>query len=295
MNWAGALVSFLLIVGLAAWGYQLLKRDVTGVPVVRALEGPMRVAPEDPGGVQADYQGLSVTQVSSDGAFEAPIERVTLAPPPVRMADEDRPAEAITPRPVITPAPDSALDTVLAEVAPSDPAPVRPADPVELALAEALGTTTDAAQPGSVFLLSEGNAPRDAARVKVIPASIAGVVTSPRPIARPANLVNAALTTPAATQSDGPEVAASAIPAGTRLVQLGAFPDAESARAAWGALEAEFGDFLKDRRRVIQEATAGGSTFYRLRAVGFEGLSDARQFCAVLTAQNANCIPVVKR
>ena len=95
MNWAGALLSLALIIGLAVWGYQLLMRDVTGVPVVRALEGPMRVAPEDPGGLRAEYQELTVTRVASDGAEEAPTERVVLAPPPVRLEEEDQPIAAL--------------------------------------------------------------------------------------------------------------------------------------------------------------------------------------------------------
>ena len=39
-NLAGAAVSMLLIVGVGIWGYKLLVRDVSGVPVVRAAEGP---------------------------------------------------------------------------------------------------------------------------------------------------------------------------------------------------------------------------------------------------------------
>ena len=31
-------------------GLQLMMRDVNGIPVVRALDGPMRMAPTDPGG-----------------------------------------------------------------------------------------------------------------------------------------------------------------------------------------------------------------------------------------------------
>ena len=55
-NWAGAAVSLALVVGVGIWGYKLLVRDVTGIPVVQAMEGPMRVAPEDPGGTLADHQ-----------------------------------------------------------------------------------------------------------------------------------------------------------------------------------------------------------------------------------------------
>ena len=39
-----------LVVGIGVWGYKLLVRDVSGVPVVRAVEGPMRIQPENPGG-----------------------------------------------------------------------------------------------------------------------------------------------------------------------------------------------------------------------------------------------------
>ena len=57
-NLAGAAVSLALIAGVGVWGYKILVRDVSGVPVVRAAEGPMRIQPEDPGGHQALNQGL---------------------------------------------------------------------------------------------------------------------------------------------------------------------------------------------------------------------------------------------
>ena len=44
-NLAGAAVSLALIVGIGIWGYKLIMRDVSGVPVVRAAEGPMRIQP----------------------------------------------------------------------------------------------------------------------------------------------------------------------------------------------------------------------------------------------------------
>ena len=65
LNWIGALTSLALIAGLSAWGYQLAVRDVSGVPVIVALEGPMRVAPEDPGGQLAAHQGLAVNAVAA--------------------------------------------------------------------------------------------------------------------------------------------------------------------------------------------------------------------------------------
>lgn len=294
VNWAGAVVSFLLILGLAVWGYQLLMRDVTGVPVVRALEGPMRIAPADPGGEQAEYQGLSVTQVAVEGAEEAPAERVVLAPPPVALTEEDLPVAALIP------------DTPSTTPEEAEQAQAAPKSAIELALAEALGASIPTSSSGA----SEDEVETDltvaeAARVRVIPASVAGVAESPRPPSRPARLeravavLAAAAPVPATSQApvvaDGIEVEADDVPPGTRLVQLGAFPSEEGARAAWSDLETEFGDYLDGKKRVVQEASAGGSTFYRLRAMGFEDLSDARRFCSVLVAENANCIPVIRR
>jgi hypothetical protein len=56
-----------------------------------------------------------------------------------------------------------------------------------------------------------------------------------------------------------------------------------------------FSVFLVGLSRVVQKATSGGRVFYRLRAMGFADLSDARRFCSALVAEGADCIPVVTR
>ena len=63
----GAVLSLGLILGFCIWGYKLALRDMAGIPVVRAMEGPMRVAPADPGGTVSEHQGLSVNAVAADG------------------------------------------------------------------------------------------------------------------------------------------------------------------------------------------------------------------------------------
>jgi hypothetical protein len=91
------------------------------------------------------------------------------------------------------------------------------------------------------------------------------------------------------------EIDSASLPPGTRLVQFGAFNDAEEARAAWAALGARFGSLMEGKRRVIEQAEAGGRIFFRLRAEGFEDLADARRFCAPLVAEGADCSPVLTR
>ncbi|MFT6652193.1 MAG: hypothetical protein ACJAX2_002053, partial [Celeribacter sp.] len=64
-QWGGAVVSLALIVGLGVWGYNLMARDVSGVPVIRDMSGNARSVPENPGGQLAMHQGLSVNSVTA--------------------------------------------------------------------------------------------------------------------------------------------------------------------------------------------------------------------------------------
>ena len=91
------------------------------------------------------------------------------------------------------------------------------------------------------------------------------------------------------------EVDPASLTAGTQMAQLGAFETPEVAREEWDRLVGRFEEYLGTKERVIQEAESGGRTFYRLRALGFDDLSDARRFCSVLVAENADCIPVTAR
>ena len=72
---------------------------------------------------------------------------------------------------------------------------------------------------------------------------------------------------------------------GTRLAQLGAYESADVAQAEWARLNERFGEYMNGKQRVIQKTSSGGRTFYRLRVLGFDDLSDSRQFCAALVAQ----------
>ena len=92
-----------------------------------------------------------------------------------------------------------------------------------------------------------------------------------------------------------PEIAASALPSGTQLVQMGAFASADDARAQWSRLSGQLGPYLAGKAPVVQAASSGGRDFYRLRAAGFTDGADARRVCAVLSAEGMECVPVVVR
>jgi len=86
----GAVLSVALVISGAIWAYQLAVRDVAGVPVIRAVVDPMRLAPSNPGGSQALHQGLSVNAVAAAGTALPLPESLTLAPRPMELAEEDQ-------------------------------------------------------------------------------------------------------------------------------------------------------------------------------------------------------------
>jgi hypothetical protein len=305
----GAVASLALVVGVGIWGYKLIARDVSGVPVVRALAGPMRIQPVDPGGSQADHQGLAVNAVAADGTAAATADRLMLAPPPVELAMEDTPigqSEA---------------------VAGSDQEPVEQSDPqaenlasmsVEALVAQLTGqkpAKDDIIDPAVVsedqpdvqpeVMTQETLTETDTAEAEVQVAVVTGpgVTRSLRPQVRPARLVTSGgadgvLTTAlggAVDTSAQIEVDPNSLPVGTRLAQLGAYDGADVARAEWDKMTVRFPEYFEGKQRVIQKASSGGRTFYRLRALGFDDLSAARRFCSALVSENADCIPVTIR
>jgi len=308
-NYAGAVVSLGLMVGIGVWGYKVVSRDVSGVPVVRAASNePMRIAPEKPGGQLAAHQGLSVNEVMAKGGAEKPAERLVLAPKPVDLTEEDQPlAGIVAPRPVVRSEAGVSLDE-------SDIEPLTPQMASIRALAEALAdgvaplaaqetraeTVTPAAmvvpaEPVTAVIeaVPEVAAVEDNAVAEPVKASL--VSTSLRPKLRPAAFKAVA---PAATEAAVMAALtneAGSIPVGTRLVQLGAFDSAEVAGREWERLGTKFGEYMDGKERVIQRAESGGRVFYRLRAMGFADLSDSRRFCAALVAERADCIPVVSK
>jgi hypothetical protein len=286
VNWAGAVVSLGLVVGMGVWAYQLTMRDLSGVPVIRALEGPMRVPPADPGGTQAEHQGLAVNRIA-EGVDSAPVpDRLILAPPPV---DLDMVALASA--------------SVRAPVAPTD---LAAAEDAPLPSPEAVSAGTQAlierlmsqAEPlGEPPVRAATAAAAPAATPALIPASVPGPARSLRPPTRPETIRVRAAAAPSAPAASSAvtELDPVTLPEGTRLVQLGAFDTPDLARSEWDRLATRFPDYFAGRARVIEEASSGGSAFFRLRAHGFDDLAASRRFCAVLMAQSAPCIPVTVR
>ena len=289
-NLTGAVVSLALIVGIGVWGYKLLVRDVSGIPIVRAAAGDMRVRPENPGGLFAQHQGLSVNTITAIGSSEERAEELRLAPQPTDLAEEDQPmllgeqlietGAEVEPIPEAPAAQDIAaalesgsVEDLVAQLT-NGVAPMEEMDEAAVPVLASVSTDTAAA-----LLSGEG------VRVSLRPTL--------RPTLRPKRAAAGGAATPVAASSA--DIDAASLPVGTRLVQLGAFDSPEIARAQWGKLNVRFAPFMEGKKRIVMKAKSGGRTFYRLRAQGFDDIGDARRFCSALVAESVDCIPVVTR
>ena len=284
VNYAGAALSLALIAGVGFWGYKLIMRDVSGIPVVRAMEGEMRVQPDNPGGDVALYTGLAVNEVAAVGEAGGPEDRLILAPATAGLAQEDLDVQPMAEAEEIVAMADEqdaeiAVSMTAADIPVADNQAPSNADILALAdqIAAGIDPTTAPTNPDA------------------IPASIPGVSLSPRPVTRPAGLQQVAAVVDPVVTPNTSEVAVTAteFAVGTNLVQLGAFPSPTLAADEWSRLQARFGQLMVGKDRVIQVSNQTSGTWYRLRASGFDDRADARRFCTALEAEGANCIAVL--
>ena len=252
-HWTIALTSVGLVVGLVAWGHDTMTREVHGVPVIRAYAGEMRVPSTEPEAQGVLYRELTVGRIAEGNG---------VAPPPstVRVA--------------------------------ATSADLSPQDFVRPAAGGATGRdgTQAAAPPGAADVAVIGAM----VAARPIPSEVPGVAASPRPTARPAIAAAAARAVAAiAMAPSGQEIDPASLPPGAPVAQLGAFPDADSARAAWTALAGRHESLLGDRDRLVMEVPVAGRVLWRLRVAGFDSREDAVRFCSALSTAGSECIPTV--
>jgi len=315
---AGAAVSLSLVVGVGVWGYRLFVRDVTGIPVVQAMEGPMRQSPANPGGQIALHTGLAVNAVAALGEAAPPEDTLMLAPATAGLTEEDLQVQSTAEAgevmatdvlaaeagaPPVTEAGVAAVPAALSEtpmtaaevLALADTiaagaAPLTPLADEPLAPTPAVAPATAPADGGVADVLAAVAAEAPPPRISD---DVPGVRVAYRPPARPGTVAGMATAPQPVVATADTITLTESVPPGTALVQLGAYETAEIAAADWVTLSGRFAEFMEGKTRVIQPAESGGEAFVRLRATGFTDIDDANRFCAVLIAEGARCIPVV--
>ncbi|MGI4746233.1 MAG: SPOR domain-containing protein [Janthinobacterium lividum] len=245
----GALL--VLVVG----GWSLVGHHETGIPIVDAPAGPVRIKPVDPGGMQlTGVQNLAQTNGSAASGLAPGPE--TAQPQALQaQVDAARQADA-PPAPVVAPAKQ----------------PVAQAGPSPAAAPPVASGSGQSAEPVAE---APATAPADGASVALPDAAT-------EPAASDENDHAAIAPTPAARP------AASAATHGV-AVQLAAVDSQAAAHAEWARLSHRAPGLFAHRMPAIVPVNHAGKSFFRLRTAGFANATEATEFCSRAKAQGIAC------
>jgi cell division protein FtsN len=250
-----ALLVLAMFAGVVWLAYtQGVARGRTETPVLTAQNGPARIAPQNPGGVEQPYKGFKIyeqpappdedvdaTTPAAPAAKPAPVA-ATPAPPPLK------PVIAAAPSPPAAP-----------KIAAAIPAPI-PAKPAQ-APAVAKNDLPPPAQPTAQPTGPATTAPRSLALVPAKPAAAPAAPTA----------------TPAAAE-------------GSYVLQIGAYKSQAEADAAWTAYKTRHAALLSGASDNVQQADLGDKgIWYRLRITGFPSKDVASAMCQRLQADGGSC------
>jgi hypothetical protein len=289
----GALAALAVGGAVLWWGWGLITRDIDDIPVVRALDGPMKRRPENPGGMTLDTTDLSInSMLTGEGAGD-----VALAPAAERPVAEDLPASRL---PVIgaAPAGTAALGPFEAR-APGIAAQLKG----QAAAREAAAFAADqqaAAQIDALARLAVETAPAPEDEIltpadPVDPPDVGAAAPRMAPVspARPEPTARLQAEQVAATEAAAAAAAPpKALSTGDAAVQLGAYNSAEVAESQWARQMRRNEDLMRSHVHAVTTVKSGGRTLYRLRVGPLGSLDDARNLCEALKARGDACNPV---
>ena len=264
-HYLGALVSVFLMVSLAVWGYRLVVRDVSGVPVIRAVEGDARVAPAEPGGELTDRTGLAVNNVAA-GAEPGRVDKVAIAPAPTALDGQDVPMGELgaTAQEASVVSDEAVADPAEASVALTDAEVARRAAEAQAAAAqgvpEVAPSETDLVAASAAVTDASGQRTQDTAITAALveAGALPAVATATRPLPRPQRIA-AANAVPAA-----PQVAAEAAP--VVLADAAVTSAADAAEAAPVAAETAAEPAVEAPAAPVQAAVATGTPLVQIGA-----------------------------
>ena len=257
VNWAGALLSIIILITLIIWGFSLNVSDSAEIPVVKAKIKELRVVSEEPGGQIVNYQGLSVNNVQEQGKAQSAATRIILAPEPIKLIEEDVNISIIENSGVTNEPKVSSLNNV------------------------------DGENKKEIINVLDGISPF-AVVISVIPKirNLYGTHSLDKIIEN-----NDGDLTPGPKDKINPTNEVSLKP-GTNLVQLGYYSTKQKAQKVWSDLIINNSSVFKNKKRIIQNVNIRGNNSYRLTVVGFSGWGESRDFCVFLRDFLPTCLPM---
>tara|TARA_B100000787_G_scaffold143847_1_gene113519 strand:+ start:499 stop:1416 length:918 start_codon:yes stop_codon:yes gene_type:complete len=282
-NIVGVVISLIVFLGIVGWGAKMILRDRAGAPVVQALDGPMRISPDDPGGVMASHQGLTVNEVASSQKKMALEDRLRLAPRAINLLPEDQPISlllaskaSLKDTPLLRSTSQGTLDTeVEFSITNINGHSIRKMPVPSIPASRKVSTE---------ILIIKDDLTADSSLVS--PYIGSGPMQSPRPRTR-------SLASIVSSVSKLVTVKPQAISQGKPMAQLGAFGSQSIAMQAWLDLSQRHADYLTGKKHIILRAEVGGGTIYRLRVHGLSDMAEARRLCKALNGRNTECYSVM--
>ena len=273
-----------VVMGAMSWAYygerilSLLGNSEDQVPVIRADISPVKIRPENPGGLQVpDRDKLVYNRIQNGGTEttgQATVER--LLPPP----------EKLLPRPKAAPiAPQKPSSQVQAPLVSATPkvADVKAAiKPAQAPPPPSAPTITTKSRP---TLLSQNTTPVIPLK-PVLKKSVQAAQPTPKPV-----VISKAVQPRAPSATTSP---AAAPTNKVYRVQLAAARTADAARKEWDRLRRKNLDVLGNLGLSITKVDLGEKKgiFYRLRAGPLKNDGDARTLCKTLAKRKTGCLIV---
>ncbi len=309
-----ALGACVLFFAYVVWQASVIGRgsDVAGdIPLIQADRSDIRVAPEDPGGMDIRHQDKTVYDRLESQPAEPTVERllpppeepVLVTPPPPPGVDEiavDASTPPAAPGGETSDVAISTLDPTSLQ-APPEAATTRSADVVEAV--DAAGVPTPPARPAPAQVAATAPVPAPAAAQSEASAPVTPpAATAPAPAPRPTTAAPAPQSSQPASQAQAQAVPvpvpAAAAPAANASgpvyrVQLASFRARDVAEGAWVRSVARVPDLLEGLQPDILQVDLGDrGIYYRLRAGPLPALQDADQLCTALKARGLDCLVV---
>ena len=269
---AGAAVFVALIGAMGLWAYRLGTRDAAEVPIIRAMEGPARVAAGGSGRPPGGAPGSR----GERGARR----------PPAPLPRDGRGGRARAEALAAEDGPQGELVLAAPRCWPSG----RRARPATCRCRRRRRRRTwrcspaaEAARPRRRGRGRAAEAAEPAARSRPAPLPSTGRATCVRRPAKPAPARPPAAAPPRrrggrpAPRRPPPAAREVAAPGAARLVQLGAFDSEEITRKAWRSWSRGTATCSASKSLYVERTTANARVFYRLRVAGFENTDQTRR------------------
>jgi len=279
------------VAGAAAWwvfdgqySTMFAGSDDGQVPTVRADISPVKVKPENPGGMDVPNQDKLVYERLGQKPTEERVER--LLPEAEKPMPKPQPQPEAKPESTPTPQPTA---TQPAQMASGNEPPKPPAIPTEKVVAEKIAPVKPAAEQQVSAVPTE----KEVAAVEAPkPAEVAKPTEAKQPEAPKPTPVVKAEPKPVPAPKPNPTPAAPDL-SKSYQVQLAAVRSTASAEAEWKRMQKKFPSQLSKLSLNVVKADLGKKgIFYRLRAGPVADAAAAKVICSALKAKKAGCLIV---